>query len=240
MADSACNRAFKLILVRHGQTTHNKAKIIQGQMETQLTDLGRDQAKLLGEYFRREKISFDKYYSSDLIRAHETCKIIRSEIELHDEGVILTSNLLREKCWGNLQGQTIEMIRKTASDAGYDVSTMSQFRPEGGGETLDDVHERIRNFCKNELFQNAKNNERILVVLHGGPIREFMKIFRKFGCPIDQKDLIITPNTSINEFDILLTPENRIQNIAPLRLHSMPHLTLDVLKNDSAGYEDGN
>lgn len=208
-------------------------------METQLTDLGRDQAKLLGQYFAREKISFDKYYSSDLVRAYETCQIIRTEVADGDKDVIHTSKLLRERCWGNLQGQTIQMIRKTASDAGYDVSSLPQFRPEGG-ETLDDVHERIRNFCKGELFQNAKSNERILIVSHGGVIREFMKIFRKFGCPLDQKDLIVTQNTSINEFDVHLTPENRIQQIVPLRLHSIPHLTLDILKLDSAGYEDGN
>lgn len=239
MADSISGKAFNLMLIRHGQTTHNKARIIQGQMETQLTDLGREQAKHLGQYFKRENISFDKYYSSDLIRAQETCQIIKAEIGSSDADTIQTNNLLRERHWGNLQGQTTDFIRKKAADAGYDVSMLPQFRAEGG-ETLDDMNERVKNFCKNELFANAENNERIIVVTHGGVIREFMKIFRKFGCPIDQKDLIITQNTSINEFDVHLTPEKRIQQIISIQLHSLPHLTLDILKKDSVGYEDGN
>ena len=240
MLGSTQSRAFSLTLIRHGQTTHNKAKIIQGQMETQLTDLGREQAKLLGQYFARENVSFDKYYSSDLIRAQETARIINKEVaSASGQDSIIVSNLLRERCWGNLQGQTIEVIRKTAAEAGYDVSNLPQFRPEGG-ETLEDVHERIKTFCKNDLFRNANTGERIMIVSHGGVIREFMKIFRKFGCPLDQKDLIITQNTSINEFEVHLTDESRIRQIVPQRLHSLPHLTLDVLKNDSAGYEDGN
>lgn len=216
------SKVFKIKLVRHGQTTHNKLKIIQGQMETDLTELGRSQAKLLCKYLDDNKFQFDKVYSSDLKRAHETCEIIcNGKYQIHD------SQLLRERSFGLLQGMPLDMLRSQAYKAGHDESNFTQFRPEGG-ETMEEVQDRIQRFCKNELFPNAKQSDHILIVTHGGVIKEFMKLFRKYACPLDNKDLIITPNTSMNDFDIELTPELKVNRVVPTSLHAIPHLTQEA------------
>ena len=63
----------ELVLIRHG----NAGKVEGASYVTApLTELGRKQAELTGEFLRREKIIFDGYYSSPLKRALETATII--------------------------------------------------------------------------------------------------------------------------------------------------------------------
>lgn len=219
-------KVFRLTLVRHGQTTHNKLKIIQGQMETHLTDLGREQAKLLRDYLDKTNFHADKVYSSDLIRAYETCQII-----CNNKYDIIKSELLRERSFGVLQGSPLDMLRSEAYKAGYDDQNFTQFRPEGG-ETMEEVQERIHQFCRTILFPQAEEGSRFLIVTHGGVVREFMKLFKKFGCPLSNKELIITPNTSMCDFDIHLRcqGESRVQQVVPVGLHQIPHLESQAKK----------
>jgi len=57
----------RIYLVRHGETKENREGIIQGQKDTVLNAMGEEQARLVGERFKRVKI--DWALSSDLRRA---------------------------------------------------------------------------------------------------------------------------------------------------------------------------
>ena len=63
-----------LTLVRHGETIENKEKIIMGQLDGTLSELGIQQAKKLAERLKDER--FDYIFSSDLARAANTAKEI--------------------------------------------------------------------------------------------------------------------------------------------------------------------
>ena len=65
-----------IYIVRHGQTEKNKAKVLQGRSDVPLNDAGRQQAAEVRERFEREGISFDKIYTSPLVRAVETAQIV--------------------------------------------------------------------------------------------------------------------------------------------------------------------
>jgi len=72
----------RVILVRHGQSTYNLKKLIQGQIDvSELTELGIDQAKRVGETLKG--IPFDQIYASPLKRAYKTAEtivaVLRSE-----------------------------------------------------------------------------------------------------------------------------------------------------------------
>ena len=65
----------RVILVRHGQSTFNLKKLIQGQIDvSELTELGIDQAKQVGETLKG--IPFDHIYASPLKRAYKTAETI--------------------------------------------------------------------------------------------------------------------------------------------------------------------
>lgn len=219
-----------LTLVRHGQTTHNKLKIIQGQMETELTELGREQAKLLAKHLEETKERFDRVYASDLIRAYETCVIVcNSKYEIRK------NQLLRERLFGELQGFPLSDLKKKALIHGFNEFNFTQYVPEGG-ESKEEVLARVEKFCVEELFQNALDNESIMIVTHGGVIREFMVLFKRWGCALAAKDFVISPNTGINRFEITLTPNREVENISILFLHSIPHLS--ALAKDEALEEE--
>lgn len=56
-----------ITLVRHGETEANKLKIIQGQLDTDLNDLGIRQAELVANALK--ETAFTHAFSSDLKRA---------------------------------------------------------------------------------------------------------------------------------------------------------------------------
>ena len=60
-----------LIFVRHGQSMANFTKSFAGNLDVDLSDLGRRQAILAAEYISN-KYAVDKIYSSDLKRAYNT------------------------------------------------------------------------------------------------------------------------------------------------------------------------
>ncbi|KAG8920171.1 hypothetical protein FRC01_000886, partial [Tulasnella sp. 417] len=61
-------------IVRHGETFENAKGIIQGQLDTQLNELGRTQAERLGEVL--SGVRFDHAFTSDLSRARDTAQAI--------------------------------------------------------------------------------------------------------------------------------------------------------------------
>ena len=70
---------MKVYIIRHGQTEKNKEKVLQGRSNFPLNDVGREQALKVRDYFTAHGIRFDKVYSSPLIRAAETGKIVAGE-----------------------------------------------------------------------------------------------------------------------------------------------------------------
>ena len=85
-----------LYIVRHGQTDYNLIRRIQGQSNSQLTDLGRQQACLLAK--RLGNKTFNAFYTSDLDRAMDTAKTI------HPIGDFVLDKQLRERSFGRWQG----------------------------------------------------------------------------------------------------------------------------------------
>jgi 2,3-bisphosphoglycerate-dependent phosphoglycerate mutase len=66
--------ATRIIAVRHGETPWNVDARIQGQLDIQLNDTGRWQARRVGHALTAEQLA--AVYSSDLGRAHETARAI--------------------------------------------------------------------------------------------------------------------------------------------------------------------
>ena len=85
---------MSIYLVRHGQTEFNAAQRWQGQVDSPLTELGRQQATRMGRRLA-ELTGTDKahIFSSPLGRARQTCEIIAGEIGMID-GVTLDPGLM--------------------------------------------------------------------------------------------------------------------------------------------------
>ncbi|XP_071727862.1 phosphoglycerate mutase-like protein 4 [Rutidosis leptorrhynchoides] len=158
----------EIIVVRHGQTVWNAAKRIQGHLDIDLNDVGKQQAVAVAERLAKEfKIS--AMYSSDLKRALETAETIANSCG--GLQVIQDPNL-RERHFGVLQGvlySEAHAINRKAYEAlrshGRDVEI------PGGGESLNQLYKR----CTDSLQTIATKHrgERVVVVTHSGVIRAF-------------------------------------------------------------------
>ena len=62
-----------LTLIRHGQASFGEKNY------DNLSKVGRQQSKFLGEYFERQNITFDKIFCGDLARQIDTSRAINSK-----------------------------------------------------------------------------------------------------------------------------------------------------------------
>ncbi|XP_076917333.1 phosphoglycerate mutase-like protein 4 [Bidens hawaiensis] len=165
--DSVADRSLtEVVVVRHGETEWNAQKRIQGHLDIDLNDVGRQQAVAVAERLSREfKIS--AIYSSDLKRALETAETIAARCG----GLQVTQDPnLRERNLGDLQG-IVYGDAPTMKTKAY-MALQSNGRDveiPGGGESLNQLYKR----CTDSLQTIASKHrgERIVVVTHGGVIR---------------------------------------------------------------------
>ena len=68
-----------IYLVRHGQTLQNRAGLLQGRSDFPLNEMGREQARRVGAFFREQGVRFDAVYTSPLRRAVQTAALIAGE-----------------------------------------------------------------------------------------------------------------------------------------------------------------
>ena len=61
---------MELHLIRHGQTDWNEERRVQGQSESRLTELGKQQARELGEKIKQ--VDYGKVYCSSSLRTRQT------------------------------------------------------------------------------------------------------------------------------------------------------------------------
>lgn len=147
-------------LVRHGETTWNAAGRWQGQAESPLSDLGREQARLLG--LRLAGASFELVATSDLSRARDTAIEVAARLDGKPEPVL--DERLREIHVGTLSGLT------TLEAQARNLVRHRDFHdPHEGGESRHDVTLRAGAFLA-EAAERVKGG-RVLAVTHGGTIR---------------------------------------------------------------------
>ncbi|MBV8083917.1 MAG: alpha-ribazole phosphatase [Chloroflexi bacterium] len=153
----------RLLLSRHGQTEFNAGARYQGQTDTPLSDLGREQARRLAERLAREDI--DAAYASDLSRARET-----AEIALGERAIPLQLDArLREMAFGRWEGLTFaEIEKKYPADVVARERDRVHFAQPGGGESLVQLGARVVAFLAQVLPKHE--GQSLLLVAHGGTL----------------------------------------------------------------------
>jgi len=180
---------MRLILIRHGQTDHNAADLVQGQTDSRLSERGRVQAELAGRCLAEMPI--DAVYVSDLERALETASIISAALP-EPEPVI--DDRLREQHFGVFERRPIVELLEDMAAKKQDFGT---FVPPGG-ETRPRFHARIASFLEDAGERHS--NESVVAVTHYGVINIVMGSFLRREAPLATDWRV--ENGSITIFDI--------------------------------------
>ena len=157
------SRDATIILVRHGQTVWNAEHRFQGQKDSPLTELGREQTRRVAA--RLSHTHIDAVYSSDISRARETAESIIAGRNLSVE----PREDLRERSYGVLEGQTLEEAAATAGAwfLGWEADRIQKSPP--AGESQPEMCERVMDTLS-EIAQ-AHPNQTVVVATHAGPIK---------------------------------------------------------------------
>ena len=152
----------RLMLVRHGQTDFNATGRMQGQLDTDLSATGVEQAPA-ASCLKDRKIS--AVYSSDLIRARETATILATTWGLH----VTTDKRLRETDLGQWQGASHGEVDKDYPEQRHYWKHDPTWAPPQG-ETRLDVAERAYQVVQEIMDQNTFEEGDVVIVAHGGTI----------------------------------------------------------------------
>ena len=99
-----CYNKIMIYIIRHGKTELNQAGALQGRSDHPLNEEGIAQAKEAGARFRVAGITFDRIYSSPLIRAVQTAELAVGD----GTAEILIDDRLIEMDYGPYEGMTLE------------------------------------------------------------------------------------------------------------------------------------
>lgn len=148
--------------VRHGETTWNKRKKLQGQHDTKLTPRGIEQARLAGQGMK--DIPFDYIIASPLSRARMTAGIIRGDRNLE----IDFDDRLKEIDFGKDNGRCFGKILEDPRYVRYYrfFKEPHRYKPIKGAESYQRVIERAEEFFRERIIPLEGEKENVLVVGH--------------------------------------------------------------------------
>lgn len=183
----------ELYIIRHGETELNKQGIVQGRgINSDLNDTGRAQAEAF--YAKYKDVAFDKVYTSELKRTHQTVK------GFIDAGLPWTQlSGLDELAWGTWEGQPNDENAMAAFKSIMEKWTSGDYdaRFEGGESPADVI---IRQKEALEVIRSAENEKTVLICMHGRAMRLFLCLLT--GRPLSEMTEFPHLNTTLYKVEM--------------------------------------
>jgi 2,3-bisphosphoglycerate-dependent phosphoglycerate mutase len=190
---------YKLVLVRHGQSTWNLENRFTGWTDVGLTAQGEAEAHEAGKLLREGGYQFDVAYTSVLKRAIKTLWIVQEEMGLEWLPVIRAWQL-NERHYGALQGLNKAEMAEKFGEAQVKIWRRSYDTPPPALELTDERHpkfdpryaglnaeqlpateslkitlERVLPYWDATLAPAIRSGRRVLIAAHGNSIRALVK-----------------------------------------------------------------
>ena len=159
-----------IVLVRHGQSEWNKKNLFTGWKDPELTDLGVEEAIQAGNILKEKEINFDVMFTSDLLRAQETGRLILEQMN-QSEISIIKDQRLNERNYGDLAGLNKDDAREKWGAEQVHIWRRSFDVPPPGGESLKNTAERVLPYFELEIIPKIKEGLNVLVAAHGNSLR---------------------------------------------------------------------
>jgi 2,3-bisphosphoglycerate-dependent phosphoglycerate mutase len=169
-----------LVLVRHGQSEWNLKNLFTGWKDPDLTDLGRTEAKTGGDALKDYGITFDVAYTSVLVRAQNTLKIILDCVGQPGLETI-RDQALNERDYGDLSGLNKDDARAKWGEEQVHIWRRSYDIPPPGGESLRDTGARVWPYYLTDILPRVLSGQTVLVAAHGNSLRSLVMVLDKLS-----------------------------------------------------------
>ena len=192
---------MKLVLLRHGESEWNKLNLFTGWTDVDLSEKGREEAKLAGVLLKNEGYDFDVCYTSRLKRAIHTLNAVLDEMDRAWLPVI-KSWKLNERHYGALQGlnkaetaaiygeEQVKIWRRSfdvkppALEPGdeRDPAGQPMYRDVDPAmlpvhESLETTIERVVPYFQETIKRDMAAGNRVIIAAHGNSLRALVKYF---------------------------------------------------------------
>jgi len=197
---------YKLVLVRHGQSTWNQENRFTGWTDVDLSERGIKEACDAGKILKEKGFQFRYAYTSLLTRAIKTLNFMLEEMDLLWIPVEKTWRL-NEKHYGFLQGlNKNEMVDKYGAEQvqiwrrSFDVqppaipeddprhprfdpryANLTEAGSQPGTESLLDTTNRIVPYWKSNIAIMLQKHREVLVAAHGNSLRGIIKYLKNIS-----------------------------------------------------------
>jgi 2,3-bisphosphoglycerate-dependent phosphoglycerate mutase len=221
---------YKVVLVRHGESTWNKENLFTGWTDVDLSEKGREEAKEAGRVLKEEGFVFDIAYTSVLKRAIRTLWILMDEMDLMWIPV-LRDWRLNERHYGALQGlNKSEMAEKFGEEQvkiwrrSYDTRppALEETDPRNPAndpryaelrkeeipltECLKDTVGRFLPCWHQVIAPTVRSGKRVVIAAHGNSLRALVKYLDNISDDVIPGVNIPTGMPLVYELDEALKP----------------------------------
>lgn len=160
-----------IITIQHTQSVHHINGMVGSWTDWELSELGVNQAKKIGE---KLKVELDGkefvMYSSDLLRAKQTAEYVGKSLGLTP----ILRNELRERNLGKCCGKSVQWLRENIEQHEKTIDD----RLFSDAESRRDEWNRLKPFFDEIMLNNERN---IIIVSHGDLLSVFNMMFLGLG-----------------------------------------------------------
>jgi 2,3-bisphosphoglycerate-dependent phosphoglycerate mutase len=219
---------YKIVFLRHGESTWNKKGLFTGWTDVDLTARGRREARAAGRKLRAAGFKFDLVFENFHQRCTDTTGLALEELG-GKRPLVRKDWRLNERHYGALQGMNKkEMVKKYGEEqvfiwrrsykvrppkikrgSRYDQSDNILYRniPAPLTESLCDVEKRVAGFWKEKIVPALRQKKKILISASGNSIRGLIKSLSNIS---DKKIMTLNVPTGlplVYELDDKLRPK---------------------------------
>ncbi len=160
-----------IITIQHTQSVHHTNGMVGSWTDWELSDVGVEQARKIGEKLKSE-LEDRKFvmYSSDLLRAKQTAENVGEYLSITP----VLRNELRERNLGKCCGKSVQWLRENLEQQEKTIDD----RLFSDAESRRDEWNRLKPFF-DEIMSNDEEN--IIIVSHGDLLSVFNTMFLNLG-----------------------------------------------------------
>lgn len=164
-----------LVLLRHGQSDWNLKNVFTGWKDPDLTPVGIEEARAAGRCLKARGLTFDRGFTSNLVRAQHTLQLILEELGTPNIE-ITRDRAINERDYGVLCGVNKDDAIRKWGDEQVDLWRRSYDVRPPGGESLKDTVARVLPYYCQKILPQVLNGHHVIVAGHGNSLRALIMV----------------------------------------------------------------
>ena len=190
---------MKLYVLRHGKTSWNALRKVQGAADIPLAKEGIVLAEKVGKNLK--DVPFDLCFTSPLLRARQTAMLVLGRRA--EQIPVISDKRIQEIDFGVLEGTRFKDEEGNVISREMEVffkDPQNFPRPENG-ENISDILKRTREFWEEKINDPSLQDKTILIASHGCAVRALLQNI--YQDPDDFWHGCVPPNCSISLVEVV-------------------------------------